>query len=152
MSQTPDDHATAIWHEAMVRLQGAGLAPRDIGVLRLATLVGLLEGTALLAVKYDHVKDAVEGHLREDVCTALAEVLDRDIRLAVSVDPDAVSAAQEEAAPPAPSPADADYPATGEGPLSTAVDGAVEKHGGSSPARAGESVAPTTTARTPAGR
>ena len=146
MSQTPDDHATAIWHEAMVHLQGAGLAPRDIGVLRLATLVGLLEGTALLAVKYDHVKDAVEGHLREDVSTALAEVLDRDIRLAVSVDPDAVSAAQEEAAPPAPSPADEDDPATGEGPLSTAVDGAVEKHEGSSPARAGESVAPATTA------
>ncbi|WP_374929990.1 chromosomal replication initiator protein DnaA [Kytococcus sedentarius] len=114
----------------MVRLQGAGLAPRDIGVLRLATLVGLLEGTALVAVKYDHVKDAVEGHLREDVCTALSEVLDRDVRLAVSVDPDAVSAAQEDSAPTA-----GERPVEGtadEGgqQLSTAVDETVEKDGG----------------------
>ncbi|PKZ42436.1 chromosomal replication initiator protein DnaA [Kytococcus schroeteri] len=121
MSQTPDDHAAAIWHEAMVRLQGAGLAPRDVGVLRLATLVGLLDATALIAVKYDHVKDAVEGHLRDDVATALSEVLDRDVRLAVSVDPDAVAAVQEPAQAPPASPARAST--TGS---STAVDEPVE--------------------------
>ncbi|MFC0358414.1 chromosomal replication initiator protein DnaA [Kytococcus schroeteri] len=105
----------------MVRLQGAGLAPRDVGVLRLATLVGLLDATALIAVKYDHVKDAVEGHLRDDVATALSEVLDRDVRLAVSVDPDAVAAVQEPAQAPPASPARAST--TGS---STAVDEPVE--------------------------
>ncbi|WP_462419094.1 chromosomal replication initiator protein DnaA [Kytococcus sp. Marseille-QA3725] len=108
----------------MVRLQGAGLAPRDVGVLRLATLVGLLDATALIAVKYDHVKDAVEGHLRDDVATALSEVLDRDIRLAVSVDPDAVTAVQEET-PAARVPEVQEE--TSEEPSSTAVDEGVEK-------------------------
>lgn len=94
MNQTPDDSAAALWTEAMSRLHEAGLPPRDAGVLRLATLVGLLDTTALLAVKHEHVKDAVEGHLREDIVTALSEVVGRPVRLAVSVDPEAVSAGQ----------------------------------------------------------
>ena len=126
MSQTPDDHATAIWHEAMVRLQGAGLAPRDVGTLRLATLVGLLDATALIAVKYDHVKDAVEGHLRDDVTTALSEVLDRDVRLAVSVDPEAVAAVTETSTP-APQSTEEEDAAPAENASSTAVDKPVEK-------------------------
>ncbi|WP_153397193.1 chromosomal replication initiator protein DnaA [Ornithinicoccus halotolerans] len=76
----------AIWRSTVGELNEAGVTPRDRAFLRLTRLVGLLDSTALLAVPYEHTKDTLETSLREPVVRALSQHLDRDIRLAITVD------------------------------------------------------------------
>src|SRR5699024_5860647 len=56
--------------------------------LSMARLVGLLDDTALIAVPDDFSKNFVEQRLRMHVTQALSDQLGREVRLAVTVDPD----------------------------------------------------------------
>ena len=53
----------------------------------MARLVGLIDSTALVAVPNDLTKDILEQRLRAQVTDALGTALDREIRLAVTIDP-----------------------------------------------------------------
>src|SRR5690606_33638570 len=69
-------------------LNEAGTPPRERAYLRITRLVGLLDSTALLAVPYQHTKDSLETGLRDQVVAALSHQLDREVRLAITVDDD----------------------------------------------------------------
>ena len=86
MSEDKPDLAH-VWHSTVMALEETGIAARDRAFLRLTRLVGLVDQTALLAVPFDHTKDILETSLREPVSSALSRLLDRDVRLAVTVDP-----------------------------------------------------------------
>nr|WP_018157546.1 chromosomal replication initiator protein DnaA [Demetria terragena] len=79
----------------MLALDEAGISARDRAILRLTRLVGLVDHTALLAVPFDHTKDAIEHALRDPVSTHLGEQLGLEIRLAVTVDPQLRHSADE---------------------------------------------------------
>jgi chromosomal replication initiator protein len=76
-----------IWHGTLSALGDAGLSGQQHAFLRLAKLVGLLDSTALLAVPNELTKDVLEQRMRAQVTDALGAQLDREIRIAVTVDP-----------------------------------------------------------------
>ena len=80
------DYAS-IWQGTLGTLTDAGLPAQQKAFLRLARLVGLIDSTALLAVPNDLTKDILEQRLRAQVTDALGAQLDREVRLAVTVDP-----------------------------------------------------------------
>nr|WP_228255006.1 chromosomal replication initiator protein DnaA [Ornithinimicrobium avium] len=91
----------AVWQRVVAELEGQGVTARDRAFLRLTRLIGLLDGTALLAVPYQHTKDTLETTLRPPIVTALAGELGHDVRLAITVDESLRQEveAQDEAAP-----------------------------------------------------
>ena len=76
-----------IWQGTLRTLTDGGLPAQQKAFLRLARLVGLIDSTALLAVPNDLTKDVLEQRLRAQVTDALGTAFDREIRLAVTVDP-----------------------------------------------------------------
>jgi len=85
-----------VWQGTVSTLGDAGLTAQQRAFLRLARLVGLIDNTALVAVPNDYTKDVLEQRLRAQVADALGSQLDREVRLAVTVDP---SLAGEELSP-----------------------------------------------------
>jgi len=76
-----------VWQATVSTLGDAGLTAQQRAFLRLARLVGLIDNTALVAVPNDYTKDVLEQRLRAQVADALGAQLDREVRLAVTVDP-----------------------------------------------------------------
>nr|WP_277628442.1 chromosomal replication initiator protein DnaA [Arsenicicoccus dermatophilus] len=70
----------------MRTLESHGISAKHRGFLRLSRLVGLLEGTALIAVPNDYTRGLVERDIRTELVSALQEQLGRDVRLAVTID------------------------------------------------------------------
>ena len=89
MAQAPPPlDSTAAWDQVVTQLESSGIAARDRAYLRLTRLVGLLDGTALLAVPYQHTKEVLETSLRSPIVEALTGILGHDVRLAITVDDD----------------------------------------------------------------
>ena len=76
-----------VWQSTLDTLDANGVPIQQRAFLSLARLVGLLDGTALIAVPNDFSKSMVEQRLRLEVTDALAVQLGHDVRLAVTVDP-----------------------------------------------------------------
>ncbi|WP_460459362.1 chromosomal replication initiator protein DnaA [Angustibacter peucedani] len=76
-----------IWQSTVAALGDAGLTQQQRAFLRLAKLVGLIDATALVAVPNDYTKDVLEQRLRAQVIDALGAQLQREVLLAVTVDP-----------------------------------------------------------------
>lgn len=95
-----------VWAKTLGELTAAGdLLPTHRAFLRLTRPVGLLDGTALLAAPNDFTKGQLETDLRPLITASLSAALGREVRIAVTVDPDLLAADEPEDAPaPAPSP------------------------------------------------
>jgi chromosomal replication initiator protein len=76
-----------IWQGTVAALGDAGLNAQQRAFLRLAKLVGLIDSTALVAVPNDYTKEVLEQRLRAQVIDALGAQLEREVLLAVTVDP-----------------------------------------------------------------
>jgi chromosomal replication initiator protein len=87
VAQGSETDFARIWHGTLAALGDAGLTGQQHAFLRLARLVGLLDSTALLAVPNELTKDVLEQRMRAQVTDALGAQLDREIRIAVTVDP-----------------------------------------------------------------
>ncbi len=77
-----------VWRTTLETLDADGVPVTRRAFLSMARLVGLLDDTALIAVPDDFSKNFVEQRLRRHVTQALSDQLGRQIRLAVTVDPD----------------------------------------------------------------
>jgi chromosomal replication initiator protein len=73
------------WQAVLAALDG-NRAER--ATLRMTRLVGLIEGTALLAAPNDMARELLEGTLRGQVTDALSTALGRSVGVAVTVDPE----------------------------------------------------------------
>ena len=76
----------SIWARTLTTLTDGGLPAQQKAFLRLARLVGLIDSTALLAVPNDYTKDILEQRLLAQVSDALGAQLNREVRLAITVD------------------------------------------------------------------
>ncbi|HVN12439.1 MAG TPA: chromosomal replication initiator protein DnaA [Kineosporiaceae bacterium] len=83
---TPEDDFPVVWSRALEALDAAGVTPQQKAFVRLTRPVGLLDGTALLAVPNDLTKEVLEQRMREVIVEALSTELGRPVRLAVTVD------------------------------------------------------------------
>jgi len=77
-----------VWATTLDTLDADGVPVTRRAFLSMARLVGLLDDTALIAVPDDFSKNFVEQRLRMHVTQALSDQLGREVRLAVTVDPD----------------------------------------------------------------
>ena len=84
----------ALWSHAIDGLADSAVSPQQRAWLRPTRLLGLLDDTALLAAPNDFTKDVLETRLRPVITDALGALLGREIRVAVTVEP------QAEPAPP----------------------------------------------------
>ena len=83
-----DDQLHQVWATAVAQLEvSPDITPRQLAFVRLATPLGLLDGTMLLAVGNDLTKDYLETRVRAEVTEALGSALGREARFAITVDP-----------------------------------------------------------------
>ena len=89
------------WARTLEALAAGELPPNYRAWLPLIRPLALVEDTALLAAPNEFAKDALETRLRNLITPALSEMLGRQIRVAVTVQPDL--------APPSPAPGPQDF-------------------------------------------
>ena len=78
---------TTMWSAALASLSDGSLSPQQKAFVSLTRPLGLVEDTALIAAPNDFTKDVLETRLRPLVTQALSQIIGREIRLAVTVDP-----------------------------------------------------------------
>jgi chromosomal replication initiator protein len=77
----------SLWAHAIEGLADSTVTPQQRAWLRTTRPLGLLDGTALLAAPNEFTKDVLETRLRPMITTALSDLLGREIRVAVTVEP-----------------------------------------------------------------
>ncbi len=130
------DSLTDVWSAVVAVLgEDARVTPQQRAFLRLTRPIGLLDGTALVAVPDAYTREVLEQKIRGPVVDALALRLGGPVTLAVSVDPslsgedDAASATAGDADTGAASPPGGTAGAgSGEAPLVPADDGGLFAH------------------------
>ena len=88
---------TEIWSRALASLGDEGMTPQQRAFVALTRPLALVEDTALVAAPNDFAKDVLETKLRPLVVAALSRTLGREIRIAVTVDPDIAPSLDEDA-------------------------------------------------------
>ncbi|HVQ87592.1 MAG TPA: chromosomal replication initiator protein DnaA [Actinomycetes bacterium] len=83
--ETPD--LTAVWARVLGTLADEA-GPQAGAFLKLTRPVGLVEDTALLAAPNEFTKDLIESRLRPHVTDVLSRELGREVRIAVTVEPE----------------------------------------------------------------
>ena len=77
---------TQLWERALADLDASpDITPRQLAFVRMAVPLGLLDDTVLIAVGNDATKEFLESRVRDELNEALAKVLGRDARFAVTV-------------------------------------------------------------------
>jgi chromosomal replication initiator protein len=99
----------AVWARTIEGLDDDSLPPQHRAWVSLTRPLAIIEDTALLAAPNDFAKEVLDSRLRPLITAALSRQLGRDIRVAVTVEPQAptsnggsVAAEAGEPAPPAP--------------------------------------------------
>ena len=82
-----DSELTAMWNAALSTLSDGTLSPQQKAFVSLTRPLGLVEDTVLIAAPNEFTKDVLETRLRPLVSNALSQIVAREIRLAVTVDP-----------------------------------------------------------------
>ncbi len=81
----------SLWAHAIEGLADSAVTAQHRAWLRLTRPLGLVEDTALLAAPNEFAKDVLETRLRMLISTALSRELGREIRVAVTVEPQPVA-------------------------------------------------------------
>ncbi|HEY7143913.1 MAG TPA: chromosomal replication initiator protein DnaA [Streptosporangiaceae bacterium] len=81
-----------VWARSLEELAEMNIEPAQRAWLQLTRPLGLVENTALIATPNEFVKEQLETRLRALITNALSRELGRNIQLAVTVDPAAVTA------------------------------------------------------------
>ncbi|MEO6204557.1 MAG: hypothetical protein ABIO67_04135, partial [Mycobacteriales bacterium] len=103
---TPVDNAGApgpndleeVWARAVTGLSDGQLSPQHRAWVGLTRPLGLMEDTVLLAAPNEFAKDVLDSRLRPVIAGALSAAFGREIRVAVTVQPQPVDEAAAEAA------------------------------------------------------
>ena len=82
----PEIDLTAVWERAVTRLAEDALSPQQRAWLRLTQPLALVQDTAVLATPNEFTRDLLESRLRPMIVDALSQELDREIRVAVTVE------------------------------------------------------------------
>ena len=78
----------SVWARTLIALAESDLSPSYRAWLPMVRPLALVEGTALLAAPNEFAKDALETRLRNLITQALSHELGREIRVAVTVQPE----------------------------------------------------------------
>jgi chromosomal replication initiator protein len=103
----PDDvlDLEAVWTRAIADLSDDVLPAQHRAWMRLTKPLALVQDTAVLATPNDFAREILDTKLRPLIVDALSRQLGRDVRVAVTVEPEASDTADEPEAVPEPTPA-----------------------------------------------
>jgi chromosomal replication initiator protein len=87
VEETPD--LASLWNRALDGLADGAVQPQHRAFLRLTRPLALVHGTAVLAAPNDFAKEVIETRVRDVITEALSREAGRDIRIAVTVEPQA---------------------------------------------------------------
>ncbi|MGI5205663.1 chromosomal replication initiator protein DnaA [Spirillospora sp. CA-108201] len=90
----------SVWARTLTALSESDLSPSYRAWLPMVRPLALVEGTALLAAPNEFAKDALETRLRNLITQALSHELGREIRVAVTVQPEPPGGARPSAGEP----------------------------------------------------
>jgi chromosomal replication initiator protein len=93
VEEAPPLELDEVWTRAVAGLADSALSPQHRAWVGLTRPLGLVEDTALLAAPNEFAKDVLDTRLRPVIAEALSAAYGRDIRVAVTVQPPAPSAA-----------------------------------------------------------
>ncbi|MEV3921380.1 chromosomal replication initiator protein DnaA [Actinomadura coerulea] len=85
----------SVWARTLTALSESDLSPSYRAWLPMVRPLALVEGTALLAAPNEFAKDALETRLRNLITQALSRELGREIRVAVTVQPEPPGGARQ---------------------------------------------------------
>ncbi|HLV75894.1 MAG TPA: chromosomal replication initiator protein DnaA [Vulgatibacteraceae bacterium] len=106
----------SVWARTLTALSESDLSPSYRAWLPMVRPLALVEGTALLAAPNEFAKDALETRLRNLITQALSHELGREIRVAVTVQPEPPAAPAAGPGPRPGEPLSAPVPGQGGGP------------------------------------
>lgn len=84
------------WRTTLNAISTDDLGPASAAYLRAAKPLGDIEGTILLAVPSDFIKAWIESKANAEITGALSRTLERDVRVAITVDPSLTLAPKDE--------------------------------------------------------
>ncbi|WP_100423772.1 chromosomal replication initiator protein DnaA [Sediminihabitans luteus] len=77
-----------VWNQTMSTLESnPDMTRRQLAFIKLAKPMGILDGTVFLAVPHEQTRTYLETTVREELLGAIASVLGREVRFAITVDP-----------------------------------------------------------------
>jgi chromosomal replication initiator protein len=94
----PSPHLASLWTRALDGLDDGVVQPQHRAFLRLTRPIAVVEGTAVLAAPNEFAKEVIETRIRGLLTDALSRQAGEDIRIAVTVDPQATGAGTAAAA------------------------------------------------------
>ncbi|MGO1315898.1 MAG: DnaA ATPase domain-containing protein, partial [Cellulomonadaceae bacterium] len=84
-----DENVAAVWASALSELEASpDMTPRQLAFIRLAKPLGMIDDTVILAVGNDWTRDYLESRMRTELTGALSSAAGRDVRPAITVDPE----------------------------------------------------------------
>ncbi len=92
-----DENASKVWNEALAELEASpDMTPRQLAFIKLATPLGEIDGTVIIAVANEWTRDYLETRVRVELIEALSNAVGREARIAITVDPDLETEAHDE--------------------------------------------------------
>src|SRR6476646_5889882 len=91
----------AVWTRAIASLGDDVLPPQHRAWMRLTKPLALVQDTAVLATPNDFAREVLDTKLRDVIVDALSRQLGRDVRVAVTVEPESADDRDAEPAEPA---------------------------------------------------
>ncbi len=92
-----DENASKVWNQALAELEASpDMTPRQLAFIKLATPLGEIDGTVIIAVANEWTRDYLETRVRVELIEALSNAVGREARIAITVDPDLETEAHDE--------------------------------------------------------
>ncbi|MGP7959315.1 chromosomal replication initiator protein DnaA [Sanguibacter sp. A247] len=95
MSATDVD-VTEVWSRAIAELEASpDMTPRQIAFIKLGSPLAIAEGTIIVAVANEWIREYLENRVRTELTDALTHALGRDARFVITVDTSLADAQEE---------------------------------------------------------
>jgi chromosomal replication initiator protein len=84
-----DEDISKVWAQTLEVLEARpDMTGRQLAFIKLAKLMGVVNGNAFLAVPHEQTRTYLETSLREQLISAMSSVLGYDVRFGITVDPE----------------------------------------------------------------
>ncbi|MBL0887359.1 chromosomal replication initiator protein DnaA [Myceligenerans indicum] len=85
----PDDNLADVWAKVLTTLEARpDMSPRQLAFIRLAKPMAIVHDMVFVAVPHEQTRTYLETAVRDELSSAVSEVLGRDVRFGITVDPE----------------------------------------------------------------
>ncbi|GAA1863682.1 chromosomal replication initiator protein DnaA [Myceligenerans crystallogenes] len=85
----PDDNSPEVWGKVLTTLASRpDMSSRQLAFIRLARPMAIVQDMMFIAVPHEQTRNYLESQVRDELSSAAAEVLGREVRFGITVDPE----------------------------------------------------------------